>query len=204
MFLHGYGECGNEINAVRKHGPPKLIPHFDELANCYIVSPQCPKDSWWRVAALKSLVDEVVADHSDIDNNRLYITGLSMGGYGTWSVVSHYPDFFAAAVPICGGGDPFRLPKNVPPEKIGIRNEFLPEGLQAAKALPIWTFHGDKDGAVPLLETQRLVKLLQDAGSQIKFTVDEGAGHVESWQNGYANPQLWKWMFSQKRSNSAR
>lgn len=199
LFLHGYGECGTDIDVVRKHGPPKLISKFDELSGCVIVSPQCPKDSWWRVAALKALVEEVVDTHPNINRNRLYITGLSMGGYGTWSFISHHPDFFAAAVPICGGGDPFRLPKNVPPVKTGIKNEFLPDGLRQAHQLPMWTFHGAKDGAVPVGESERLVELLRTAGSDIKFTVYEDADHVGSWQNAYADPELWKWMFSQRR-----
>lgn len=199
LFLHGYGECGDNIEKVRVHGPPKLTRKFDQLANCVIVSPQCPKDSWWRVEALKSLMDEVIGGRSDINPLRRYVTGLSMGGYGIWSFLSHYPDYFVAALPICGGGNPLSQPKNNPPEKIGIENEFDSEGLKAAKGVPIWTFHGTEDGAVPIAETERIVKLLQDAGStSIQFTVYEGVGHVGAWQQAYDNPKAWVWLFEQE------
>ncbi|NQU21504.1 MAG: prolyl oligopeptidase family serine peptidase [Candidatus Nealsonbacteria bacterium] len=205
LFLHGYGECGEDIENVKKHGPPKLIGNFDSLAGCVIVSPQCPRDSWWRVDALKALVEEVVEDRGDIDRRRLYVTGLSMGGYGIWSFISHYPDYFAAAIPICGGGDPFHLPANRPPVKTGIENEFDPAGLKRAKDLPVWTFHGTKDDSVPIVETEMLVKILQDAGSkQVKFTAYDGAGHVQAWEKAYENPEVWKWLFSQRSAPSRR
>ena len=199
LFLHGYGECGVNLQLVKKHGPPKLNAHFDALAGCYIVSPQCPRDSWWRVAPLKSLVEEVLEDHPDIDRGRLYVTGLSMGGYGIWSFLSHYPDFFTAAVPICGGGDPLRLPGNRPPKKIGIENEFDFDGLKRAKNLPLWTFHGSADEAVPIGETEMVVRILKEAGSNlVRYTVYDGVGHVGSWERAYGDPELWKWLFSQR------
>lgn len=197
LFLHGYGECGDDIDKVRKHGPPKLNGTFSELAGCVIVSPQCPNNSWWRVEALKALVEEVVEAHGDIDPARLYVTGLSMGGYGIWSFISHHPDFFAAAVPICGGGNPFNLPANRPPVKSGIENEFDPDGLKKAAGLPVWTFHGTRDGSVPLAETEALVKILKNAGSrETRFTFYEGAGHVEAWERAYDDPETWRWLFS--------
>jgi predicted peptidase len=199
LFLHGYGECGNDIQIVKKHGPPKLIDKFDSLSTCVIVSPQCPKNSWWRTDALKALVDQVIAERRDIDTTRLYITGLSMGGYGTWSFVSRHPNYFAAAVPICGGGDPFALPSNRPGSKIGITNEFDPKGLKRAKDLPIWAFHGAKDGSVPIKETKILVESLKAAGStKVKFTAYKDAGHVAAWQKAYNDPELWKWFFLQE------
>jgi len=200
LFLHGYGECGENIEKVKTHGPPKLIAEFDSLASCVIVSPQCPKDSWWRVDALRALVDDVIEDQGDVDQRRLYVSGLSMGGYGTWSFISHYSNYFAAAIPICGGGDPFRLPANHPPEKVGIDNEFDPDGLKQAVDLPLWTFHGTKDDSVPIEETQMLVKILKDAGSKnVRFTAYDGVGHVEAWEKAYENPETWKWLFSQRQ-----
>lgn len=197
LFLHGYGECGDDIQKVKVHGPPKLTEKFDELSSCVIVSPQCPKDSWWRVEALRTLVEEVIADRGDIDRDRLYITGLSMGGYGTWSFLSHYPDYFAAAIPICGGGDPFRLPKNGPEEKKGIENEFDPGGLKNANDMPIWVFHGIQDDSVPIEESERLVKSLKEAGSKrVKLTKYPEAGHVEAWRQAYGSTQLWTWLFT--------
>ena len=200
LFLHGYGECGDQLQKVKKHGPPKLIGRFDSLAGCFIVSPQCPKNSWWRVNVLKALVDEVVKQCGDIDPQRLYVTGLSMGGYGIWSFVSHYPDYFAAAIPICGGGDPFALPANRPPIKSGIKNEFKPDGLKKAKGLALWTFHGGRDRSVPIKETQKLVDILKGVGAQkVRFTAYPEAAHVAAWQKAYQNPETWNWLFSQRR-----
>lgn len=200
LFLHGYGECGDEIVKVRKHGPPKLISQFSSLQGCVVVSPQCPSDSWWRVDALHALVEEVVADRGDVDRERLYVTGLSMGGYGIWSFLSHYPDYFTAAIPICGGGDPFRLPANRPPEKQGIVNEFRPEGLMAAKRTPVWTFHGTDDGSVPIVESEMMVELLKQGGNtSARLTTFPGVGHVGAWERAYDDPKVWKWLFSQSR-----
>ena len=205
LFLHGYGECGNDIRKVKKHGPPKLTGQFDSLANCVIVSPQCPRNSWWRVETLKALVEEAITRHGEIDRNRLYVTGLSMGGYGIWSFISHYPNFFAAAIPICGGGDPFHLPANRPPIKRGIKNEFKPEGLKKARDLPLWSFHGTKDRSVPIKETEMLIALLRGAGStQARFTSYSGAGHVAAWQKAYNNPKLWDWLFAKHRPPSTK
>ena len=193
LFLHGYGECGENIREVKKHGPQKLLAKFDSLASCIIVSPQCPRNSWWRVEALKSLVEEVIKELGDINRHRLYVSGLSMGGYGIWSFISHHPNYFAAAIPICGGGNPFHLPANRPPVKVGIKNEFDPAGLKQAKDLPIWTFHGTKDTSVPIKET----KILKEAGNtKVRFTSYQGAGHVAAWQKAYGNPEVWKWLFS--------
>ncbi|HIG31027.1 MAG TPA: phospholipase [Verrucomicrobiales bacterium] len=198
LFLHGYGECGDDILKVKKHGPPKLLSQFNELRECVIVSPQCPRDSWWRVDALLALVEEAIAERGDIDRERLYVTGLSMGGYGIWSFISHHPNYFAAVVPICGGGDPFRLPANRPPVKTGIANEFDSAGLTAATRLPVWTFHGADDGSVPILETEMLVKLLKDGGNMdVRFTTYEGVGHFGAWERAYADSELWRWLFSQ-------
>lgn len=202
LFLHGYGECGTDLEKVKVHGPPKLTDRFEQLSNCIIVSPQCPTDSWWRVDALRALVDEVLCSRDHIDRDRLYVTGLSMGGYGIWTFLSHDPHTFVAAVPICGGGDPLRLPKNQPPEKIGVKNEFKPEGLAGARHVPIWTFHGTEDGAVPIAESELIVRMLRDAGNtSLQFTIYERAGHVAAWEKAYENPEMWDWLFSQRRDS---
>jgi len=198
LFLHGYGECGDDLSQVKKHGPPKLISHFEELAGCVVISPQCPRHSWWRTETLKLLVDEFIAGRDDIDHDRLYVTGLSMGGYGIWSFISRHPNYFAAAIPICGGGNPFNLPANLPGRKRGITNEFSLAGLKKADTLPIWTFHGSDDRSVPLVETKTLVESLREAGNRkVKFTVYQGAGHVATWEKAYDSPETWKWLFSQ-------
>ena len=199
LFLHGYGESGDDIAKLKVHGPPKLIAKFKQLQKCVIISPQCPQQSWWRIDALKSLVDEVVASRGDIDTSRLYLTGLSMGGYGTWSFLSLHPDYFAAAIPICGGGDPFRILKGE--DRLGVKNEFDLEGMKQAKDVPIWAFHGTDDTSVPIVETEILVDLLKELGSEnLKFTVIKGADHGESWRHAYGDTKTWQWLFAQQRA----
>ena len=108
VFLHGAGERGNDLNKLKVHGPPKLVETGKDLP-FVIVSPQCPADQWWPGLEREviALVDEMI-DKYKIDTSRVYLTGLSMGGFGTWSIGCSYPQRFAAMVPICGGGRPFR------------------------------------------------------------------------------------------------
>jgi len=121
---------------------------------------------------------EKLSQEFAIDRKRLYITGLSMGGYGTWDIIQRHPDMFAAAMPVCGGGDSAAAP--------------------LIKDLPIWVFHGDKDGAVPVIRSQNMVAALKQAGSKVKYTEYPGVGH-NCWTQTYANQDVLKWFFSQKR-----
>ena len=201
LFLHGKGECGTNIELVKVHGPPKRRESFALLAGSYVIAPQCPQDSWWRATALKALLDEFIAGHPDVDQNRVYLTGLSMGGYGSWSLLSHTPQSFAAAVPICGGGNPLRLRDRLPADTKGIHNEFEPDRLRRVNSLPIWAFHGELDPVVPIEETHRLLEILKEAGhTNVKFTSQSDAAHVESWQQAYQDPELWKWLYEQKKN----
>ena len=115
FFLHGSGERGANLDLVKKHGPPKLVGKTPELNKFIIVSPQCPDGRWWDLVALKGLIDNTIKTQP-VDKDRVILTGLSMGGYATWGLLAAYPDLFAAAVPICGGGDPSKaaLFKDVP------------------------------------------------------------------------------------------
>ncbi len=143
LFLHGAGERGSDLEVVKKHGPPKLIAAGKDIP-AIVVSPQCPTDQWWNdhVEALLALLDDVAKKHR-VDPDRVYVTGLSMGGFGTWALLARDGERFAAAIPICGGGS--RL------------------GLQRAMNVPIWAFHGDADPVVPVDETTRLVEAMKSA-----------------------------------------
>lgn len=176
IFLHGSGERGNDINKVKFHGPPKLVEKGKDLP-FIVVSPQCPAGKWWDVDVLKALIDQVTKDHR-VDADRVYMTGLSMGGFGTWQFCCKYPTLIAAAVPICGGGDP---------GKAG-----------AMKDIPTWVFHGDKDGAVNIQKSKDMVEALKIAGAEPKFTIYEGVGH-DSWTKSYAMDELYEWILKQKR-----
>ena len=178
LFLHGAGESGDDLQKVKVHGPPKIVekkPDFPFI----LVSPQSPGRGW-DAATLKALLDDVIARHR-VDRDRIYLTGLSMGGFGSWSLAAAYPDLFAAVVPICGGGNPADAGR--------------------LKGLPIWVFHGAKDPVVPIARSVAMVKALKDAGSEVKFTVYPEAGH-DSWTETYDNPELYKWLLEQKRKPS--
>lgn len=180
LFLHGAGErAGNGIglDAVKKHGVPKRLERKNTLP-FIVVSPQCPQDHWWPEYddVLIALVDEIIAQHP-VDPQRIYVTGLSMGGFGTWTLAALHPERFAAAAPVCGG-----LPWHLDVQR----------AAQAMKTLPIWAFHGAKDDVVPLAETRRVVDALKQAGSHPKLTVYREAQH-DSWTKTYANPKLYQW-----------
>ncbi len=176
LFLHGAGERGDNLELVKKHGPPKLIEEGKAFP-FVVVSPQCPEDRWWEPVSLSALLDEIVGKYK-IDKDRIYVTGLSMGGFGTWSLATYAPRRFAAIVPICGGGEPITA--------------------QMLASVPAWVFHGGKDPVVPLARSQGMVDAMKRAGGNVKFTVYPDAGH-DSWSETYANPKLYDWLLVQKR-----
>jgi predicted peptidase len=176
LFLHGAGERGDNIERVKVHGPPKLIEKGKDFP-FIVISPQCPANVWWDVDVLAALVDDVVRSHR-ADKSRLYVTGLSMGGFGTWAICSKYPDKFAAAAPICGAGNP--------------------KTVAAMKGVPTWAFHGDKDTAVKFEAGKAMVDALKAAGGDVQFTVYEGVGH-DSWTATYNNAKLYEWLLSKSR-----
>jgi predicted peptidase len=177
LFLHGSGERGTKLEAVKKHGPPSMIGRNADLDSCIVVSPQCPEGRWWDVEILKSLCDEIVKTQQ-VDPQRIYVTGLSMGGFGTWELLARYPDFWAAAVPICGGG------------KVDTVEKF--------KQVPIWVFHGAKDPAVKLKASEEMVEALKAAGGKPKFTVYPDEAH-QCWVPAYNDKELWTWLLAQKK-----
>lgn len=182
LFLHGAGERGSDLEVLKKHGPPRLIAEGKQLP-FIVVAPQCPVDSWWNlhVESLDLLLDELEAQYR-VDKRRIYLTGLSMGGYGSWHLAAHNPTRFAAVVPICGGG---------------LRFFGFPERVRVLKDVPIWVFHGAKDEVVPLKESEILVEELRKVGGNVRFTVYPEADH-DSWTETYANPELYEWLLAQR------
>jgi len=178
LFLHGAGERGEDLEKVKKHGPPKLAARGKQWP-FICVSPQCPAKSWWpkETEALKTLLDDVAARYH-VDTDRVYLTGLSMGGFGTWALAIDQPNRFAAIAPICGKGDPKKV--------------------AAIKDVPTWVFHGGKDKLVPLKASQVMVEALKAAGAAPKFTVYPDAGH-DSWTATYNSAEFWKWLLAQRR-----
>ena len=180
LFLHGVGESGDSLDLVTKHGPPKLIKQGQAFP-FIVVSPQTPVDHWWIPGLLDKLLDEVIAQHR-VDEDRIYVTGLSMGGYGTWALAAEYPNRFAAIAPICGGGDPGRA--------------------CAFKHLPVWAFHGAQDGVVSLERSQEMIDALEACGSDARLTVYPDADH-DSWTETYDNPELYAWFLSHRRQGAS-
>jgi len=124
LFLHGIGERGDNLDLVKKHGPPKLIAAGKQFP-FIVVSPQCPNTHWWDTAELTALVDEIGKKYK-VDQDRIYLTGLSMGGFGTWALAAYQPNRFAAIVPICGGGDPSSAKRiaHIPAWVSGVQSSF--------------------------------------------------------------------------------
>jgi len=178
LFLHGAGERGNDVEKVKKHGPPKLVARRKAFP-FVVVSPQCRENGRWDPDELMALIDDVVGRYR-IDEDRIYVTGLSMGGYGTWTLAGAYPDRFAAIAPICGGG-----------------MRFSARSIAQAK-LPTWVFHGGKDRTVPIEESQRMVDMMERFEGDVKFTIYPKAQH-DSWTETYNNPELYKWFLSHRR-----
>ena len=183
LFLHGMGERGDDLEKVKVHGPPKILEAGGEF-EFIVVSPQCPDDSFGpaEIGALNALLDEVVETYA-VDTDRLYLTGLSMGGYGTWHMAIAYPDRFAAIVPVCGGGMFYAR---------------LPDKMASIANLPVWVFHGAQDRTVSVAESADLVSALQACGGNVRFTIYPDAAH-DSWTETYENPELYEWLLTHRK-----
>jgi predicted peptidase len=179
LFLHGAGERGNNIKKIVTHGPLKEIKNGRELP-FIIVAPQCHEDEYWNTYALEALLDFILHKHR-VDSDRIYVTGLSMGGLGTWDCADLFGRRIAAIAPIC------------PP----MRRAFRPE---STTNLPVWCFHGAMDPVVPMNEVTLSISRIRKAGAKVKFTVYPEAGH-DSWTETYANDEFYTWLLSRKLSD---
>lgn len=201
LLLHGAGERGDDNEAQLVHGAAEFArPDRQASFACFVLAPQVPRDKRWAevdwgqptgkgqfpqnpspsMAAAVAAVEHWIAS-GRVDADRVYVTGISMGGYGTWYAAAYRNDLFAAAVPICGGGDP--------------------DWASRYQGLPIWNFHGDADRAVPVIRSREMIDALQAAGQQPAaiYTEYPGAGH-NVWTETYRRDDLFQWLFSQRRS----
>jgi dienelactone hydrolase len=177
LFLHGSGEKGDDLEKVKKHGPPKLIEQGKKFP-FIVVSPQAPRrDQGWSTADLYGLLQDCKQKYR-VDADRIYLTGLSMGGFGAWSLAIDHPEEFAAVVPICGGGDTADVWK--------LRN------------ISVWCFHGAKDNNVPLALDQKMINTLHAYNPSAKLTIYPDAEH-DSWTATYNNDRLYQWLLMQKK-----
>ena len=191
LALHGSGTVGDDGFLQTKEGISIAIRNNWKMFPAIVVMPQCRRGHWWQGEMLEMALKcvEDVSREYHCDQDRVYLTGLSMGGAGVWLLAARLPDAFAAVVPICGfWGHPF-LPADA--------NELAAAAKNLAK-LPIWCFHGDADRNVPIERDREIIQAIESAGGQVKFTEIPGGQH-NVWDNTYANPVLWKWLFAQKR-----
>lgn len=198
LFLHGAGERGNDNTAQLEWGVHAFAnPEFREWNPAIVIAPQVPEDSYWAnldwreegsglmenpaepLKLAHQLVLETV-DEYPVDQHRLYITGLSMGGFGTWDMITRYPDLFAAAMPVCGGGDPTKAHLLVD--------------------LPIWNFHGAKDAVVPPQLSRDMIQAIRIAGGSPGYTEYPDTDHF-SWIPAYADTHVLEWMFNQRNDH---
>ena len=175
LFLHGAGERGDDLEKVKIHGPPKLVAQGKQFP-FVLVSPQVPTGGRWNADELAKVLDELT-NKLRIDRQRLYVTGLSMGGSGTWSLVAAYPDKFAAAMPMCGRGD-------------------LASVEKLAKT-PIWVLVGAKDREQTVQNCQEMGLALAKAGCKGRLTVYFELPH-ECWTVTYNNPETYEWLLSHR------
>jgi predicted peptidase len=173
--LHGAGERGNDLSLVDVHGFSKTLAVTD--IECRFIMPQCPAGTFWaaRVESIVCFVEMLIEDFS-ADPDRVYLTGLSMGGYGTWYTAMARPDLFAAIAPICGGGMAWNA--------ITLR-------------MPVRVFHGVDDRIVSVTQSDEMVKALQGGGRMVEYTRMEGVGH-NVWEYAY-NKELAEWLLDKKR-----
>lgn len=176
IFLHGAGETGNDIEKVRGFGLSPLIEAGKKFP-FIVISPQT-KTPGWKSEDVRDLLVNDLFVKLRIDPDRVYLTGLSMGGAGTWSTAMNYPELFAAVIPICGWG-----------------NE---GGISRLRNMPIWCFHGDMDEVIPVERSTVLINALKAINSQVKYTIYQGVGH-ESWTRTYANDSIYDWLLQHKR-----
>jgi len=184
LFLHGRGERGDNLELLKKHPLPRILEQQSDFP-AVVISPQLSLQRFWwsdMIDPLNALLDQIQVEYS-VDPQRVYLTGLSMGGFGAWEFALRYPTRFAAVVPIAGG---YREGSRV-----------IPENICSLKDVPIWVFHGGNDTIVPSFHSEILVEALQACGSDVRFTLYSDAEHEGSFLQAYAEPELFPWLFAQ-------
>jgi predicted peptidase len=184
LFLHGANERGTDLNLIKRHGIPKIAE--SKRLPFIALSPQCPEPHWWSdfLPELDALVEGTIQT-LNVDPDRIYLTGISMGGFGTWHLASEYPNRFAAIAPICGGA----------PWMFG-----FPERASNIHHIPIWAFHGDTDDVVPVECSDQMVNFMRGCGGNVKYTIYPNVKH-DSWTRTYNDPALYEWFMQHQRAN---
>lgn len=181
VYLHGAGERGQNWEHLYRHGIPKLIDE-GSVYNAVVLCPQCPAESVWDnvVKELKQIIDSVAARYG-ISHDRICITGSSMGGFGTWMMALSYPNFFAAAAPVAGGGMSWRGGN--------------------LRTTPVRAYHGNEDSIVPIVYSQLMVDAVNTSGGNAQLISMEGLGHNDGIDEAYRNTELISWLLAQRRTS---
>lgn len=203
LFLHGAGERGSDGLKQTDTGIGKAIRIHRDRFPAVIVMPQALTDHWWAGEKMSAValaaLDKSMKEFKG-DPDRVYLTGLSMGGYGSWYLAEKYPQRWAAVAPICGGIRPPSTGRGRLPDP---GEEGYARAADAAKALPIWLFHGGADNVVPPEESRKMNELLKARGANVRYTEYPGVGH-NSWDRAYAEADFAKWLFEQRRATPSK
>lgn len=178
VYIHGAGSRGKSLSQMGVIGPIKLIEEGQPFP-AMLVAPQCHEDHWFDLFETLSEFIDAMRHDPRVDVKRVYVAGSSMGGFTTWQMACAHPDWFAAAVPVCGGGQEWYACR--------------------LKGMPIWAFHGLLDETVPVEESVKMARAAQKAGADVRLTIYPDVHH-EAWERAYADDEMWAWMFAQKRS----
>ena len=180
VFLHGSGERGSDNQLQMERALWFAEPRVQDKHPSFILAPQCPLERWWspdlQIKQVRAIIDGLIEKYP-IDIERIYVTGLSMGGFGTWEMLYSNPGMFAAAAPVRGGYDPARA--------------------SALVTVPTWVFHGDADEAVLVENSRTMVEALRALGAPVKYTEYPGVGH-DSWTAAYHDDEFIEWLFAQR------
>jgi predicted peptidase len=193
LWLHGGGSRGEKLSQIIAYGDqhgPLFFAREENQKNfpCFIIAPLCPASRLWanpeaeKPSTESRLVVEILAEiqtNFRVDPRRLYVLGISLGGYGVWDLIARQPGLFAAAIPICGGGNPGKG--------------------ERMKTVPLWVFHGEKDDLVDVTESRKMVEAVRHAGGKVKYTEYPGVGHM-AWEPAFREADLLPWLFAQKRN----
>jgi len=183
IFLHGASERGDDPSVITRYSIPAFLTSTLDFP-FVVLSPQSPPDEWWsnETDVLDALLNQIQTRYA-IDPKRIFLTGQSMGGYGTWALALKYPTRFAAIVPVASGWD--------------YTNELVPANICDLKNMPIWAFHGELDESVPPDQIMAMVQALQACSGNIRFTLYPDADHLGSSNRAYADPKLYAWLAEQ-------
>jgi predicted peptidase len=177
VFLHGGDERGADLDRVKKHGPPRLFPRHG-LDRFSVLAPQCPKEGQWDARLLAVFADAAV-ERLEPDRASIYLTGISMGGYGAWELAARTPETYAAVAVICGGGDTAHAAR--------------------FSALPVWLFHSAADERAKVERSDELFKALQQRDAPVTYTRYADASHVDTWVRAYGSTMLFDWFLRHAR-----